>query len=122
MTTILTDVLVVGAGLAGERAAIEAASRGARVLMLSLVPPRRSHSVAAQGGMQAALANVIKAKDDNADVHFADTVRGSDWGAEQDVVRLFVELAPIAARQLAYWGSPGHEWWPALASYPAARS
>ena len=106
MTTILTDVLVVGAGLAGERAAIEAASRGARVLMLSLVPPRRSHSVAAQGGMQAALANVIKAKDDNADVHFADTVRGSDWGAEQDVVRLFVELAPIAARQLAYWGVP----------------
>ncbi|MEE8443094.1 MAG: fumarate reductase flavoprotein subunit [Dehalococcoidia bacterium] len=106
MTTVLTDVLVIGAGLAGERTAIEAASRGARVTMLSLVPPRRSHSVAAQGGMQAALANVFMGKEDSKDVHFEDTVKGSDWGANQDVVRLFVELAPIAVRQLSYWGVP----------------
>jgi len=52
MTTVLTDVLVIGAGLAGERTAIEATSGGTRVVMLLLVPPRRSHSVAAQGGMQ----------------------------------------------------------------------
>lgn len=106
MTTVLTDVLVIGAGLAGERTAIEATSGGARVIMLSLVPPRRSHSVAAQGGMQAALANVFMGKEDNKNIHFEDTVKGSDWGANQDVVRLFVELAPIAVRQLSYWGVP----------------
>ncbi|MBO8172840.1 MAG: fumarate reductase flavoprotein subunit [Bacillaceae bacterium] len=101
-----TDVLVVGAGLAGERAAIEAASRGLNVIILSLVPPRRSHSSAAQGGMQAALGNSAMGKGDNPDVHFADTVKGSDWGCDQDVARLFAENAPIAVRQMAYWGVP----------------
>ena len=104
--TISTDVLVVGAGLAGERAAIEASSYGHQVIILSLVPPRRSHSSAAQGGMQAALGNCAAGKGDSPDVHFADTVKGSDWGADQDRVRLFVTLAPVAARQLAYWGVP----------------
>ena len=51
------DVLVIGGGLAGERCAIEAATAGHEVLILSLVPPRRSHSCAAQGGMQASLGN-----------------------------------------------------------------
>jgi fumarate reductase flavoprotein subunit len=49
--------------------------------VLSLVPPKRSHSKAAQGGMQASLGNVVKGQGDNEDVHFEDTVRGSDWGA-----------------------------------------
>jgi fumarate reductase flavoprotein subunit len=104
--TILTDVLVVGAGLAGERAAIEASSHGHDVIVLSLVPPRRSHSSAAQGGMQASLGNCAKGLGDNPDVHFADTVKGSDWGADQDRVRLFCNLAPVAVRQLAHWGVP----------------
>ncbi|MEW5954180.1 MAG: fumarate reductase flavoprotein subunit [Bacillota bacterium] len=104
--THISDILVVGAGLAGERAAIEAAARGLKVIILSLVPPRRSHSTAAQGGMQASLGNCAKGLGDNSDVHFADTVKGSDWGCEQDVARLFVETAPIAVRQLAYWGVP----------------
>ncbi len=102
----ITEVLVIGAGLAGERVAIEAALRGHECLILSLVPPRRSHSTAAQGGMQASLGNVAMGYGDNPDVHFEDTVKGSDWGCEQDVARLFVNLAPVAVRQLCQWGVP----------------
>ena len=102
----ITDVLVIGAGLAGERCAIEAAAAGHSVLILSLVPPRRSHSCAAQGGMQAALGNCAKAADDNPDVHFLDTVRGSDWGADQEVARIFADNAPVAVRELAHFGVP----------------
>ena len=106
MATIVTDVLVIGAGLAGERTAVEAAARGYRVTILSLVPPRRSHSTAAQGGMQAALGNMARSEGDSSDVHFEDTVKGADWGCEQDIARLFVNLAPVAVRQMAYWGVP----------------
>ena len=101
-----TDVLVIGGGLAGERCAIEAAAAGHDVLILSLVPPRRSHSCAAQGGMQAALGNCVKAEGDNPDVHYLDTVRGSDWGADQRVARMFADNAPIAVRELAHFGVP----------------
>ena len=101
-----TDVLVIGAGLAGERCAIEAAAAGHSVLILSLVPPRRSHSCAAQGGMQAALGNCAKAAGDTPDVHFLDTVRGSDWGADQEVARIFADNAPVAVRELAHFGVP----------------
>jgi fumarate reductase flavoprotein subunit len=103
---ISTDVLVIGGGLAGERCAIEAATAGHDVLILSLVPPRRSHSCAAQGGMQAALGNCVKAEGDNTTLHFLDTVRGSDWGADQEVARIFVEEAPVAIRELAHFGAP----------------
>ncbi|MDI6709536.1 MAG: fumarate reductase flavoprotein subunit [Thermoanaerobacterales bacterium] len=106
VTTHVTDVLIIGAGLAGERAAIEASSHGLNVTILSLVPPRRSHSTAAQGGMQASLGNCAMGRGDNPDIHFVDTVRGSDWGCDQDVARLFVETVPIAVRQMAYWGVP----------------
>ena len=101
-----TDVLVIGGGLAGLRAGLAAKRRGHDTVILSLVPPKRSHSSAAQGGMQASLANVAKASGDNEDVHFADTVRGGDWGADQEVVRMFVDTAPKAARELAAWGVP----------------
>lgn len=101
-----TDVLVIGAGLAGLRVGIGARRRGHDVLILSLVPAKRSHSAAAQGGMQASLANAIKGAGDNEDVHFRDTVRGSDWGADQQVVRMFVNTAPKAVRELAAWGVP----------------
>ena len=80
MRIIYTDVLVVGGGLAGLRAAVGARRRGHEVIILSLVPPKRSHSAAAQGGMQASLGNTTKGAGDNEDVHFEDTVRGSDWG------------------------------------------
>ncbi len=101
-----TDVLVIGGGLAGERCAIEAATAGLDTMLLSLVPPRRSHSCAAQGGMQAALGNCVKAEGDDPTLHFLDTVRGSDWGADQEVARIFADEAPIAVRELAHWGVP----------------
>jgi fumarate reductase flavoprotein subunit len=104
--TITTDVLVIGAGLAGERAAIAASAEGNRVIMLSLVPPRRSHSCAAQGGMQAALGNCAKGAGDSEQLHFLDTVKGSDWGADQEVVRIFADHAPIAMREMAHFGVP----------------
>lgn len=106
MQTIYTDVLVVGAGLAGERAAIEAAQAGFSAICLSLVPSRRSHSSAAMGGMQAAMGNCAKGEGDCPDVHFSDTVKGSDWGCDQEVARMFADRAPIEMRQLAYWGVP----------------
>jgi len=56
--------------------------------------------------MQASLANVIKGQGDSEDVHFEDTVRGSDWGADQEVVRMFVNTTPKAVRELAAWGVP----------------
>ena len=101
-----SDLLVIGGGLAGERVALEAASGGYAVTILSQVPPRRSHSTAAQGGMQASLGNSPMGKGDHPDLHFADTVRGSDWGCDQQVARLFSERAPEAVRQMAAWGVP----------------
>ncbi len=106
MKVIYTDLLVIGGGLAGLRMAIGAKRRGHDAIILSLVPPKRSHSAAAQGGMQASLGNVIKGQGDNEDVHFEDTVKGSDWGADQQVVRMFVNTAPKAVRELAAWGVP----------------
>src|SRR5688572_6940427 len=106
MKIIYTDVLVIGGGLAGLRLAVAAKRRGHEAIILSLVPAKRSHSKAAQGGMQASLGNTAKGQGDNEDVHFEDTVRGSDWGADQEVVRMFVNTAPKAVRELAMWGVP----------------
>jgi len=117
MQTFQTDLLCIGAGLAGERVAIEAAEAGFDVTCLSLVPARRSHSSAAQGGMQAALGNCAMGQGDCPDVHFADTVKGSDWGCDQEVARLFVDQAPIAMRQLAAWGVPWNRVVPGKSTY-----
>ncbi len=106
MQIIYTDVLVIGGGLAGQRAAIGVKRRGHDTIVLSLVPAKRSHSAAAQGGMQASLGNCLGANGDNEDLHFADTVRGSDWGADQAVVRMFTHTAPKAIRELTAWGVP----------------
>jgi fumarate reductase flavoprotein subunit len=117
LETILTDLLCVGAGLAGERVAVEAASAGFDAICLSIVPPRRSHSSAAQGGMQAALGNCFKGDGDCPDVHFSDTVKGSDWGCDQEVARLFAETAPIAVREMAFWGIPWNRVVPGRSTY-----
>ncbi|GGP49578.1 fumarate reductase flavoprotein subunit [Shewanella saliphila] len=106
MKIIYTDSLVVGAGLAGLRVAIASKERGLDTIVLSLIPAKRSHSVAAQGGMQASLANTVKGMGDNEDVHFQDTVKGSDWGCDQQVARMFTHCAPKAVRELAHWGVP----------------
>ncbi|MES9876571.1 MAG: fumarate reductase flavoprotein subunit [Candidatus Sedimenticola sp. 1PA] len=106
MKLIYTDVLVIGGGLAGMRTAIGVKRRGLDTIVLSLVPAKRSHSAAAQGGMQASLANCVKGTGDDEDVHFEDTVRGSDWGCDQEVARIFTHMAPKAVRELAAWGVP----------------
>ena len=106
MQIIYTDTLVVGAGLAGLRVAIASKERGLDTLVLSLIQAKRSHSAAAQGGMQASLGNTIKGMGDDEDVHFEDTVKGSDWGCDQAVARMFAHCAPKAVRELANWGVP----------------
>lgn len=106
MNIIYTDSLVIGGGLAGLRVAIAAKQRGYDSIILSLVPAKRSHSAAAQGGMQASLGACAKGEGDDEDIHFEDTVKGSDWGCDQDVARMFVNTAPKAIRQLSAWGVP----------------
>ncbi len=100
------DALVIGGGLAGLRAGVAAQKKGLSTIVLSLVPVKRSHSAAAQGGMQASLGNSKMSDGDNEDLHFADTVKGSDWGCDQEVARMFVHTAPKAIRELAGWGVP----------------
>ena len=106
MNVIYCDSLVIGGGLAGLRAAIATGEKGLSTIVLSLIPVKRSHSAAAQGGMQASLGNSKMSEGDNEDVHFADTVKGSDWGCDQDVARMFAQTAPKAIRELAGWGVP----------------
>ena len=106
MKVFYHDALIIGGGMAGLRAAVVAQKRGLNAVVLSLVPVKRSHSAAAQGGMQASLANSKMGQGDNEDVHFADTVKGSDWGCDQEVARMFVTTAPKAIRELAAWGVP----------------
>ena len=98
------DSLIIGGGLAGLRAAIECKKMGLNTIVLSLIPVKRSHSAAAQGGMQASLGNSKMSDGDNEDLHFMDTVKGSDWGCDQNVARMFVTTAPKAIRELAQWG------------------
>lgn len=100
------DALIIGGGLAGLRASIECQKNGLSTTILSLIPVKRSHSAAAQGGMQASLGNSKMSDGDNEDLHFMDTVKGSDWGCDQNVARMFVTTAPKAIRELAQWGVP----------------
>ncbi|HEX9594389.1 MAG TPA: fumarate reductase flavoprotein subunit [bacterium] len=106
MKILYADSLVIGGGLAGLRVAIASRMRGLDTVILSLIPAKRSHSAAAQGGMQASLAAATRGEGDNEDVHFTDTVKGSDWGCDQVVARMFTQTAPKAIRELAAWGVP----------------
>jgi len=106
MKVTYCDALVIGGGLAGLRVAVASQKKGLNSIVLSLVPVKRSHSAAAQGGMQASLGNSKMSDGDNEDLHFADTVKGSDWGCDQEVARMFVHTAPKAIRELASWGVP----------------
>ncbi|MCK5548780.1 MAG: FAD-dependent oxidoreductase, partial [Thermoplasmata archaeon] len=99
------DIVVVGGGLAGMRAAIEA-SRYADVAIVTQTHPVRSHSGAAQGGVNAPLANHPKSKDDSPDKHAFDTVKGSDYLADQDAVVIFTSDAPERIYELEHWGCP----------------
>jgi succinate dehydrogenase / fumarate reductase flavoprotein subunit len=99
------DALVVGGGLAGLRAALELKRACADVAILSKVHPLRSHSVAAQGGINAALGNSPDGKDDTPEKHAFDTVRGSDYLADQDAVELMCREAPRAVIELERMGT-----------------
>ncbi len=95
------DVLVVGAGCAGMRAAIEAHDAGARVAVVSKLHPTRSHSGAAEGGINAALGNTAE---DSPEIHAFDTVKGSDYIGDQDAIEIFCQEAPGDIFQLEHWG------------------
>jgi succinate dehydrogenase / fumarate reductase flavoprotein subunit len=97
------DVVIVGTGGAGLRAAIAAAEGGLKVAAISKVDPRRSHTMAAQGGINAALGT--RGADDWR-WHMYDTVRGSDWLGDQDAIARLCERAPAAIMELADWGVP----------------
>ena len=95
-------MLVVGAGCAGMRAAIEAFDAGANVALISKIHPTRSHSGAAEGGINAALGN---ASEDNPEIHAYDTVKGSDYLGDQDAIQILCDEAPNDVYQLEHWGA-----------------
>ncbi len=99
------DVVVVGGGLAGLRAAIEAHDHGMNTALLSKVYPLRSHSVAAQGGINAALGNSLDSKNDTWKDHAFDTIKGSVYLADQDAVKVLCKEAPAAVIELEHWGT-----------------
>jgi succinate dehydrogenase / fumarate reductase flavoprotein subunit len=96
------DVLVVGGGLTGMRAAVEAHDLGADVAILSKLHPTRSHSGAAEGGINAALGN---ASEDSPEEHAYDTVKGSDYLGDQDAIEVLCDEAPGDVYQLERWGA-----------------
>ena len=98
------DVVIVGGGLAGLRAAM--ALSGLKVAILSRVHPLRSHSVAAQGGINAALRNMPEATDDSIEKHTYDTVKGSDFLADQAGAATLCEQAPRILYEMEHWGTP----------------
>ena len=101
------DVVIVGGGLTGLRAAIQLHDANINVAIISKVDPLRSHSVAAQGGMNASLGNVPGADGtmDSWKNHAYDTVKGSDYLADQDAVALMCREAPTSVRELEHMGT-----------------
>ncbi len=97
------DVVVIGAGGAGMRAALTLSEAGLKVAVLSKVFPTRSHTVAAQGGIAASLGNV---NEDNWHWHMYDTVKGSDYLGDQDAIEYMCRAAPEVVYELEHFGMP----------------
>jgi len=97
------DVVIIGAGGSGMRASLQLARAGLKVAVLSKVFPTRSHTVAAQGGIGAALGNM---SEDNWHYHFYDTVKGSDWLGDQDAIEFMCREAPKVVYELEHFGMP----------------
>ncbi|MBS0410505.1 MAG: succinate dehydrogenase flavoprotein subunit [Proteobacteria bacterium] len=97
------DVVVVGAGGSGLRAALGCAAAGLKTACITKVFPTRSHTVAAQGGISASLGNMGP---DDWRWHMYDTVKGSDWLGDQDAIEYMVRNAPAAVYELEHWGVP----------------
>ena len=102
-TDHLFDVVVVGAGGSGLRAALGAAEAGLKTGCITKVFPTRSHTVAAQGGISASLGNMSP---DDWRWHMYDTVKGSDWLGDQDAIEYLCRNAPAAVYELEHWGVP----------------
>jgi succinate dehydrogenase / fumarate reductase flavoprotein subunit len=100
------DIVIIGAGGGGLYAAMEALNTNPnlKIAVVSKVYPTRSHTSAAQGGVNAALAN--RHKDDTVELHIFDTIKGSDYLADQDAATLLCELAPTVVRELENLGAP----------------
>src|SRR5512143_533373 len=105
MELLSHDILIIGGGLAGLRAAIEAKKIGRDVAILSKVHPLRSHSVAAQGGINAALGNAPAPSKDTWENHAFDTIKGSDYLADQDAVEVMCREAPERVIEMEHWGT-----------------
>ncbi len=97
------DVVVVGAGGSGLRAALGCAQAGLKTACITKVFPTRSHTVAAQGGISASLGNMSQ---DDWRWHMYDTVKGADWLGDQDAIEYMVRAAPAAVYELEHWGVP----------------
>merc|ERR1719453_322297 len=97
------DAVVVGAGGAGLRAAMGLAEHGFETACITKLFPTRSHTVAAQGGINAALGNV---SEDDWRWHFYDTVKGADWLGDQDAIHYMTREAPAAVLELEHYGLP----------------
>ncbi len=97
------DTLIIGAGGGGLRAALQLSEADASVAVVSKVFPTRSHTVAAQGGMNAALANILP---DNWHWHMFDTVKGSDYLGDQDAIEYMCRAAPKVVYELEHFGVP----------------
>ncbi len=97
------DVVVLGAGGSGLRAALGCAQAGLKTACITKVFPTRSHTVAAQGGISAALGNM---GEDKWQWHMFDTVKGSDWLGDQDAIEYLTKNAPAAVYELEHWGVP----------------
>jgi len=97
------DVIIVGAGGSGLRAALQLSRAGLNVASLSKVFPTRSHTVAAQGGVGASLGNM---GEDNWHYHFYDTVKGGDWLGDQDAIEFMCRSAPNVVYELEHFGMP----------------
>ncbi|MFA4986020.1 MAG: FAD-binding protein [Candidatus Brocadiia bacterium] len=100
------QVVVVGAGLAGLRAAIQCNMNNINVAVVSKVHPLRSHSLAAQGGINASLGNNLRGSNDAWEKHAFDTVKGSDYLADQDAVQTMTREAAECIYELDHWGCP----------------
>jgi succinate dehydrogenase / fumarate reductase, flavoprotein subunit len=105
MELLSHDILIIGGGLAGLRAAIEAKKSGRDVAILSKVHPLRSHSVAAQGGINAALGNAPAPSRDTWKNHAFDTIKGSDYLADQDAVEVMCREAMERVVEMEHWGT-----------------
>ncbi len=103
---IFHDVIVVGGGLAGLRAAIEINCNNVKVGVISKIHPIRSHSVSAQGGINAALGNHPRGGYDSPEKHAFDTIKGSDYLADQDAVMRLTGDAPKRIYEMENWGCP----------------